>query len=351
MTITVPTDLDQLGLRWRALETRADFSFFQSWSWVGCLAAERFSDPVLLAVREDGRDVALALFNRSPTQLSPNTLWLGESGVPSLDAMYVEHNGILQERGRDDLLALCLQALLHSARGLKLVFSGVGDATLNAARGSGAALRVYRSQPAPYVDIAGLPSGPDGFLNTLSAGTRYQLRRSARRYAATGKLTLHRATTTAEAETVLDTLAPLHQATWTTRGRPGAFANPDFRRFHTALISRALPRGEVDLLRVTAGGELIGCLYNFRHGGDVLTYQSGFNYEAAGAHQKPGLTCHHLAIEQARRDGVCRYDFMAGEDRYKASLASGATMLHWLELSPRWSNRGMVTRLRLLVRD
>ena len=58
------TDFAALGDRWRALEAQADCSFFQSWTWTGCLAEERFPDPVLLEARQDGETVALALFNR-----------------------------------------------------------------------------------------------------------------------------------------------------------------------------------------------------------------------------------------------------------------------------------------------
>ena len=39
---------------------------------------------------------------------------------------------------------------------------------------------------------------------------------------------------------------------------------------------------------------------------------------------KPGLVTHALAIEQATRAGFAVYDFMAGENRLKASFAS-----HW----------------------
>ena len=53
-----------LGERWRAPEAHADGPFFQSWSWVGCRVAARFSDPWLLAAEEGGRTVALGLFNR-----------------------------------------------------------------------------------------------------------------------------------------------------------------------------------------------------------------------------------------------------------------------------------------------
>jgi CelD/BcsL family acetyltransferase involved in cellulose biosynthesis len=92
-----------------------------------------------------------------------------------------------------------------------------------------------------------------------------------------------------------------------------------------------MPAGEVDLLRITAGSSTVGYLYNFIHRGRVYAYQSGFDYAGAGAHEKPGLTCHRLAIEHYLSEGMDSYDFLAGEDRYKASLANTSTDLHWVE--------------------
>ena len=79
-------DPASLGPRWQALEREADGSFFQGWTWVGCLAAQRFPDPVLLAAESGGREVGLALFNRTRDRFGRTTLWLGESGDPALDA-------------------------------------------------------------------------------------------------------------------------------------------------------------------------------------------------------------------------------------------------------------------------
>ncbi|HEY1412446.1 MAG TPA: hypothetical protein VGF36_09900, partial [Rhodopila sp.] len=121
-------DFAQLGHRWRDLEQRADLSFFQSWTWVGCLAAERFIDPVLVEATEDGRTIALALFNRVRRRIGPAALYLGESGSAELDCPYVEQNGVLAEAGREaELTELCLRSV---ARRYDLVLSGVDDTTM-----------------------------------------------------------------------------------------------------------------------------------------------------------------------------------------------------------------------------
>ena len=364
ITLSRPSDLAGVAERWQSLEARAEPSFFQSWAWVGCLAEERFADPVLLSAEEDGRTVALALFNRSRRPFAPETLHLGESGAGVLDSVFVEHNGPLLERGREALLPELLRAAMHApiaqatgapgqeAGGRRLVLSGVGAAQLRAALAGhdGDRVCLLQTRPAPFVDLAALRRAGTGFLAGLSANTRYQLRRSARRYAGSGPLVVQRPAGLEEARAFLDGLAALHQATWRRRGLPGMFAAPAFLRFHRTLLARTLPRGELDLLRVAAGERVIGYLYNFRFRGRVLAYQSGFDYAGAGPHEKPGMTCHHLAIEACAAEGVERYDFLAGADRYKLSLASGSVPLHWLEIAPRWSVNGLLNRLQEFAR-
>ncbi len=340
-------DFTALGAKWRDLEARSNASFFQSWTWTGCLAEERFPEPVLVEAREHGRIVALALFNRRG-----RTLHLAESGDKAMDCVFIEFNGVLAEAGHEArLTAACLGAARAwsdepSARGgfwrRRLVLSGVTSATAVSAREIGS-VRRKRSLPAPFVDFQ---ERNDHYLEGRSANTRQQLRRSLRDYAASGPVTIERADDVARAYEFLDQLAALHQASWMARGQPGAFANPFFGRFHRALIARGQERGEIDLLRVTAGTQTIGLLYNFRYRGHALTYQSGFDYAAASRHEKPGLTCHYEAIQFAARSGAARYDFLAGDDRYKRSLSDRADTLHWIEVGNRYSPLFLARRIR-----
>ncbi|MGH7117857.1 MAG: GNAT family N-acetyltransferase [Acetobacteraceae bacterium] len=348
---------------WRELEARSDCSFFQSWTYTGCLMAERFPDPVVLEAfvrttenteNEAEERVALALFNRRRGRLGIERLRLGESGIPSFDTLFIEHNGPLVARGFvPSLLPKLVHAALHQPVGpapapsAKRVvsLSGVGGDVLAAARSAGAVINLEKTRLAPALDVAGLRRKGIGHLDCLSANTRYQLRRTLRRFAASGPLSVRRAASPAEAHAWLDALAKLHQRTWEGRGQRGAFAEPDFQRFHHALIDRGLPRREVDVLEVRAGPECLGYLLNFVFHGTVYAYQSGFDYALAGRHQKPGLTCHHLAIEMYLREGVDRYDFLGGAERYKLSLSDASTPLHWMSLAPRWSAAGGLLRL------
>jgi CelD/BcsL family acetyltransferase involved in cellulose biosynthesis len=349
ITLAAVDDWEAVGARWRELEAIADCSFFQSWTWVGCQVAQRFSDALLLEARDGDRTLALALLNRRRGGLFGTRRWLQETGEPSFDDVFTEHNGVLVARGHEALRTACLRAARGGFAGT-LVVSGVGDAELAAARASGGAVVVRQTRPAPFVDLAALRQRGGDYLGSLHPNARYQLRRSARRYGEAGPLRAVRAETLETALGFLAELMALHQATWLRRGRPGAFANPRFTAFHQALIDRGLPRGEIDLWQVSAGAQVAGYLYNFRHRNVASSYQSGFDYVAADTHQKPGLTCHHLAIEACLALGVERYDFLAGDDRYKRSLASDVATLNWLEIVPPGSPAAMRDRLRRWIR-
>ncbi len=328
--------LDLLEAEWRDLEARATGSIFQGWTWVGCCAELRFPRPVLLRVSDAGQVVGLALFNERRRGLS--TLWLGESGDPALDRVFIEYNGMLAASGWESLLPAALraamQAPLAGAWGRRrLVLSGIEAATLAAARRSGA-VRVRQTRTAPFVDLARIGPGSDGFLERLSRNTRQQLRRSDRLY---GAVRVRRAETLAEAEMFLADLITLHLRRWAARARESSLSSPAVIRFLQTLLQRGHARGEIDLLRIDAGAEPVGYLLNLCHDGWIGQYQGGFAYEEASPHRKPGLTCHHAAILHYRAQGATRYDFLAGEDRYKTSLANGETALHWIEVAPRLS--------------
>jgi CelD/BcsL family acetyltransferase involved in cellulose biosynthesis len=324
-------DFVALGRMWRDLEQRAAGSFFQSWAWVGCLVEERFSDPWLLAARRGDRVVALGLFNRAavpPLDLRC-AFWLGESGDPAWDSVFIEHNGLLTDSDEpESLTASCWEALESTGGRASWVLGGV-SASQSAALPAGRRVRVLATRPAPYVDFSTL-DGAIPLLDQLSANTRQQLRRSLRAWAEIGPLSLAIASTPAEAETWLGRLKAFHQAYWTGRGKPGAFAEPRFERFHRALIGRAASRQSIDLIRISAGDRDVGYLYNFVHDGWVAAYQSGFDFGPDAERLRPGLVCHLLAIEHYRAAAMRLYDFLGGEARYKRSFANAERNLFWL---------------------
>jgi CelD/BcsL family acetyltransferase involved in cellulose biosynthesis len=331
------TNFAALGERWRDLELRSNGSFFQSWTWVGCLADERFPDPLLVEATEAGRTVALGLFNRVRRRVGPSRLLLAENGTAGLDCPYVEQNGLLTEAGRGaELTARCLRPLTAAH---DIVLSGVGTPALAAARRAAGWVLTQRTQASPFIDLAAIRSSGCDYLEGRSANTRQQIRRSDRFYERNGPIRLERAESVECALVMLDRMAGLHQAMWKARGKPGSFSGPFFRRFHEVLIATGAPRGEVALLEISSNGTIIGLLYNFIWKGRMSAYQSGLAYQPDEGQAKPGLTCHHAAIRAALEQGLDAYDFLAGDARYKRSLANQSQLQFWLEAGPFWSPR------------
>lgn len=198
---------DSLGAAWRALEADAEpLSFFQSWTWVGCLAEERYPDPFLLRAELDGKLLGLALFNRRRGRLH-----LAASGDAALDSLFIEHNApLVSGAAGEEVLPALLRAAWRMAGVRRLVLGGVGPPVLAAT--GGVPLRL-QEQPAPRVDLDAVRAAGSGYLATLSANTRYQIRRSTRRYAASGEIALERAAARAEASAWLRAMMDLHGQT------------------------------------------------------------------------------------------------------------------------------------------
>lgn len=181
---------------------------------------------------------------------------------------------------------------------------------------------------ARFADLSAL--GPQGIDGILSSNTRSQIRRSLKLYGARGDTAVHEAGGVAEAHQFLDDLARLHRDGWQRRGKEGGFRTPQFVTFHKRLIEKMWPHG-VSLLCARAGDTAFAYLYNFVHAGHVYFYQSGFAYEE-DAKLKPGLAAHYLAMHHFLKRGMHEYDFMAGDSRYKQSLANGERKLGWTRI-------------------
>ncbi len=218
-------------------------------------------------------------------------------------------------------------------RPLRLVLGGVAPG-LEAAAGGHPWRR--QARPAPFVDLEAVRQAGGDWLATLSANTRQAIRRSDRALAEGGAPPEAReAASEAESEAFHAQMAELHRARFP---GGGAYGTAWRARFQGELARRQFRAGQLELLRVTAGGRLVGLLHNMRAGGAVLAYQSGWAERPKGERQgdraKPGLSCHHLAIARALARGDREYDFLAGDQRYKRSLAGelgGERELVWAE--------------------
>lgn len=318
--------LERLAGLWRDLESRAAGTFFTSWSWIGAWLAAGVGQPcMLVAARAGVQVVGLAVVTQGRGGPWPRDV-LALNQQTAGGGFYIEYNDILVDRAWGDLAR---QAVLEAIAGGTLAcddfeIAGATPAAANAVAALDLALD-SASRACPWVDFAKCGGSLDGYLAALSRNTRGQIRRAQRLAAGAAGVTVHRAQTYADKVAALDELRRLHQATWRSRGKPGAFADEHFNLFVSALLFAP----GVELLHVGAGPRTVGVLLNFVHRGHVYAYQSGFAYDHDNR-SKPGLVCHTAAIAESIALGRKGYHFMAGAARYKDQLATDTETLVWL---------------------
>jgi len=182
------------------------------------------------------------------------------------------------------------------------------------------------------VDLGAVRDKGNDYVSLLSSHARRFIRKSLKEYQKLGDVQVEIAQTAEEGLAFLARLSELHQSRWIALGEPGAFNGDFFQRFHRQLVSENLPRGEIQLLRVHAGGRDLGYLYSFVRGKRLYVYQSGFDYTVLEKHGRPGLVTHALAVEFNARLGFDMYDLMVGESRYKTTMSTVQETMTWTVL-------------------
>lgn len=319
-------DVASLAREWASLYARSDENIFLSPAWITTWLGVAPAEVAIHALRvfDDLSGLhALALVGVPPRRslLHPREARFLETGDEQLDRIYVEFSDLLvasnaPDGARESALDCLFDALDHID---EFVFRNVRPAFADAIRRAASArrflVRTLLTQPTFEMRLAEAPGG-DVFAG-FSASLRAKIKRSIRRYEERGAVALEPALDASERAVAWTELARLHAETWAQRGEPGVFKNPELVRFHDRLIERH--PGVVDLLRLTAGDETIGVLYNFRSATRAYNYQSGFRYEADNQ-LTPGLMAHALAAAHYRSEGLAAYDLMAGDADYKRRL-------------------------------
>jgi CelD/BcsL family acetyltransferase involved in cellulose biosynthesis len=341
--ITSGTESRVLAATWRELESRADPHFFLSWDWIGCWIAQASREPLVLIGRTSAKIVLLGLL--TPSKRSELVVWsthgfhVHATGNESEDVITIEYNGFLvdrnwQGRAEQEAIAFLTRGLCAAGRRRDEVHLRGVAAAYEAFAPPLSLAQVVARKPSYRVDLASVRATGRPYCDRLSANTRQQIRRSLRIYERRGNIATTRARNLCEASQFLDELKQLHQCRWNSRGEPGGFGHPFFEAFVRRLTETCLPRGSVELMRISCGGEAIGYLYNFTYRKHVYFYLGGLLYEG-DPKLKPGRVSHFLCIERHLNEGSQVYDFMAGSARYKASLGEpGPDMLYLIVQRP-----------------
>ncbi|HEB59204.1 MAG TPA: GNAT family N-acetyltransferase [Gammaproteobacteria bacterium] len=353
-------DAQQVAPLWHALCATTRPSFFQSWDWIGnwLTGMPATEQPLLLAAYRDGTPQAACFLVRKSTRRHlwvPSTvLHVNVTGERDYN-LNPEYNGILAtEAATPDVQAAMLAFLVDEVDDWDEIYlPATGESERQQLRAASRALGlrlITRHRAHCYrVDLAALRHAGTGYRQTLSRNARYQLNRAFNRYRQAGKVRIEQAPDLATAYTWFEELKALHTASWRQRGYRGTFDKKYWEPFHRSLMAHLFPAGRIQMLRIRAGDTDIGYLYNVLDGKQVLFIQSGFRY-SSDPHLKPGYVSHTLAIENNLHAGLDSYNFLAGDERYKNSLAQPADELYWLAIQKPRLRFSIENGLRRLLR-
>jgi CelD/BcsL family acetyltransferase involved in cellulose biosynthesis len=330
-------DPNALQRDWLVLQAKADATFFLSWHWIGSWLAVYKPQVIVVEAQRDGVVCGLGLLVRQTDVrhffMRSAVLRLHQTGQLEQDQIWIEYNGWLTQNHDADNICQHMSSYVCNRLGRWDEFM-LGAIAPEQAKTIAMVGNLYWherwSAPCFGVDLKAIRTQNIDYLSTLSHNTRYQVRRSGRHYQTLGVVTLQRPESTEQALQWFDDIAPLHIKRWGSGPGQSGFANPQFVDFHRHLIERCWAEGDVDLIALYAGDTHVATFYNLVYNNRVYFYLSGIQ-AVSDNKQKPGLLGHSMCIEHYMNQGYDFYDFMGGNERYKAQL--GAWHGHLVQVS------------------
>lgn len=135
-------------------------------------------------------------------------------------------------------------------------------------------------------------------------------------------------------------IAPLHIQQWASTEHGSGFSNPVFAEFLQLLCCEDNDDCKCEVLTFSAGELVLGHLFNIISDNAVYFYLSAINYADSDNKYKPGMLIHRLAIEHYGERNMSKYDFLAGQARYKESLSTHSYPMYTIHLAKNtWTHR------------
>ncbi len=191
----------------------------------------------------------------------------------------------------------------------------------------------HQRESAPFVE---LPATWAAYLQSRKSKRRNWMRRTLKAFESwageNGGYEVCRATDMTTLKSGMEILARLHAERWKQAGERGCFSSDRFTAFHHDYAAVLLAKDELDLLWLEVGGRPVAAHYSFATAGRVYFYQSGRAMDVP-ENVRIGSVLFILAIQGAITNGLREYDFLAGDDAYKAYFATASRPLADLRIA------------------
>ena len=161
-----------------------------------------------------------------------------------------------------------------------------------------------------------LPQSWTAYEELLSKSHRKQVRRLDRRFLQTGKAILRTASTASELAMGMNILIDLHQKRRQSLNQPGCFATGAFRCFLESTASELLDKSAVHLHWLELDQRPVAAEIHWLSETTVFAYQAGVDPDVLD--EEPGRLITIATLQKAIADGRQTFDFLRGDEPYKA---------------------------------
>jgi CelD/BcsL family acetyltransferase involved in cellulose biosynthesis len=175
-----------------------------------------------------------------------------------------------------------------------------------------------RLTPGSICPVLALDASGADLRQRLARSLSRNLSQTERRLANFGKLRWEMAEG-ARSLDLLEAFIQLHSMRWRARGEPGVLAHPSVQAFHRAAAPSLIERGLLQLEVLYADARPLAATYVLRRR-DAHLYLFGF--DSSATRLSLGSLAIWRSIERAARDGLRRYDFLRGQERYKYAFGA-----------------------------
>jgi hypothetical protein len=308
--------------------------------------------PVSLAVfyhhkeHHNNEPVGFALLGKQSAWYG-DTYYLNQTGNAQNDQMWIEQNDVVCPQAYK---ALCRASLLLALRKTPHFHRAVMSmSTTNDWPSAGLFTWLNEQTPVSYVNLESVHAQQQGYESTLSKNTKSAVKRAAKYIEnAHGNISMQVSTQNLS-ELLINDIAPLHIQQWGATEHGSGFSNPVFAEFLQRLCTQSSEVCHCEVLSFKAGDLVLGHLFNIISHNEVYFYLSAINYADSDNKYKPGMLIHTLAIEHYSKLNMSKYDFLAGQARYKESLSTHTYPMYTVHLAKNtWMHR-LLFRLNDLI--
>ena len=312
---------ERMRAPWNALlsQSAAD-SVFLRWEWIKAwldtFRPER--EIFILTVKRDEELIGIAPFYVMGGALRSRYLRL------CADEVEPDHLDLILKRGEEDHALSALRDFLrHNGSWQAVIFDHVGEETVLARRwaefgpafgGAGARREVFNN--CPYVRIAGRF---EEFVQSRRELRSYDLDKKLRKLTKSD-VRIWEPRDGKEVEAAMGELFRLHAMRSDQKGVHSRFLSPRAMRFHRKVAALLFGEGILRLRLLAQGESAIAAAYCFSHGNRMTFFQTGM--DPAWKKRSAGAILVNMAVREAFETGLQEFDFLKGEEPYKALWAN-----------------------------